>query len=129
MASIAPLFTHRWATRIYRDNPFYRRSANRIIEVSLTPDALCSRVMVPFLRFGVPDIRIPLAKIVQFQRETFWGFTTVQVTYHTQDNALATLEHAFTTLLPFPLVTNADEALLQALKTLDCGKAESKLEL
>ena len=129
MSSTTPLFVHRWATRICRKNPLHRRSANRIIEITVTQDELCSRVMVPFLRFGFPDIHIPLTKIVQSKNSTFSGFPTILVTYRTANDVIESLEHAFTTLLPFPLVTNAGEAFLQALEAAGYGKAETNVDL
>jgi len=109
-------FKHCWATIICRQNPWYRRSANRIIEVAITQDQLCSRVMLPLLRFGFPDICVQLSKIVAVERGIFWGCPTVKVTYADATGAVQLLEHAFTTLLPVPIVTNAGETFIQIIE-------------
>ena len=109
-------FKHRWATRICSQNPWYRRSANRIIEITVTQDQLCSRVMLPLFRFGFPDVCVQLSKVVAVERSVFWGRPTIKVTYLDDKGAIHLLEHAFTTLLPIPIVTNAGEAFLQIIE-------------
>ena len=42
--------------------------------------------------------------------------TTVRVLHRDAEGAILRLEHAFTTLLPFPLVTGRGEEFLEALE-------------
>jgi hypothetical protein len=110
------LFQHRWATRLCRENPWYRRSANRIIEVRVTEEEILSRVMFPLLSFGFRDIAIKPCQISEVKHARYWGFPTVQVYYQEDRGELLCLEHAFTRLLPLPLVTNEGERYVQALE-------------
>lgn len=119
-------FTHRWATRLCRQNPWYRFAANRMIEVQITDTEVISRVMFPFLAWGFPNIRLNLAAIVSVQRGSLWGYPTVQIVYRSADGATQqSLEHAFTTLFPLPLVTGRGEEFMEAL---EAGRQRARTE-
>ena len=125
-----PTFQHRWATRICRDSPWYRRSANRVMSVTVNGDELASTRMFPALAPGFDDVHVPLRNLVKVERTTYaipgLGFRipTVTVEYRDAAGSIQSLEHIFTTLGPFSLVTTPGRRADDFIAALESGRSQ-----
>lgn len=117
-------FHHRWATVIWREQPWYRRSLNRCVDVRVTDQGLCLQVIRPW-NLIMPGLSrqagkafeepIARAQIEELAQAKYAGFPTVRVRYVDSSGQHFQIEIGFTHLLPIPLVSDRGAEFIAAL--------------